>query len=324
VSGHFYRVCDFIMQNQKLGVSPLTTSRLAYGCWRLAGSPPSSSPETHAQGKRAVVAAYESGYTLFDNADIYGKGEAERILGAAIRDVAGMRERVIVTTKCGVQHAGDPAPDSPHRWNFAGDYIRTSCEQSLKRLGLETVDVFMLHRPDFLANPEEIADAFTQLKQAGKVRWFGLSNFRPMLVTALQAACPMPLIVHQVEISLAKLDVFTDGTLDQCLIEKITPMAWSPLAGGLIGEGAKRLLPAQQAYRPEKFLPTIEAIAKDRGVSRVVTALAWLLKHPSGIVPIVGSCDRDRIREAAKATELDLTREEWYRLLIAARGEPLP
>jgi predicted oxidoreductase len=191
-------------------------------------------------------------------------------------------------------------------------------------LGVDTLDVYLLHRPDLLAGPEEIAKAFSQLRLAGKVRWFGVSNFRPSLLTALQVACPMPLVAHQVEISLAKPDAFTDGTLDQCLIENITPMAWSPLAGGLIGDGAGRLLPAQQNYRPEKFLPTLEAVAKNRGVSRIVVALAWLLRHPVGIVPIVGSNNPERIREAAKATELELTREEWYRLYTAARGEPLP
>jgi predicted oxidoreductase len=182
----------------------------------------------------------------------------------------------------------------------------------------------MLHRPDFLADPEEIARAFSQLKAAGKVRYFGVSNFRPTLVTALQAACPMPLVVHQVEISLAKLDAFTDGTLDQCLIERLTPMAWSPLAAGLIGGGASRLLPSQKGYRLEKLLPVLDAVAKERGVSRTVVALAWLLKHPSKIVPIVGSIHPERIREAARADELELTREEWYRLLLAARGEALP
>jgi predicted oxidoreductase len=130
--------------------------------------------------------------------------------------------------------------------------------------------------------------------------------------------------VHQVEISLARLDAFTDGTLDQCLIEGITPMAWSPLAGGLIGAGAKRLLPAQETYRPEKFLPALDAIAKARGVSRITVALAWLLRHPSKIIPVIGSTNPEHIREAARADELELTREEWYRLLIAARGEPLP
>jgi len=271
-----------------------------------------------------VIAAYEAGYTLFDNANIYGRGEAEKILGAALREVSGMRERVLILTKCGVRHAGDPSPDSPNRWDFSGEHIVSSCEESLRRLGLDTIDIFMLHRPDYLANPEEIARAFAQLRDAGKVRWFGISNFRPTLVSALKAACPMPLVVHQVEISLAKLDTFADGTLDQCLEQKITPMAWSPLAGGLIGGGAQRLLAWQQAYKPEMFLPVLEAVAKERGVSRTVVAFAWLLKHPSGIIPIVGSVNPDRIRDAVKATEIVLTREEWYRLFTAARGEPLP
>jgi predicted oxidoreductase len=191
-------------------------------------------------------------------------------------------------------------------------------------MGIETIDVFMLHRPDFLADPAEIAKAFEQMRAAGKVRYFAVSNFRPTLVAALQAACPMPLILHQVEISLAKLDTLTDGTLDQCLERHITPMAWSPLAGGLIGDGAKRLLKWQESYRPEKFLDELEIIAKARGVDRTIVAFAWLMKHPGKIIPIVGSINPKRIREATKAAELDLTRDEWYRLLNAARGEPLP
>jgi predicted oxidoreductase len=192
------------------------------------------------------------------------------------------------------------------------------------RLGIETIDLYLLHRPDLLADPEEIAQVFSQLKASGKVRCFGVSNFRPTLVTALQAVCPMPLVAHQVEISLAKLDAFTDGTLDQCLIERITPMAWSPLAAGLIGNGANRLLPSQGTYQPERFLPVLDSVAKARGASRTVVALAWLLKHPARIMPIIGTINPDRIREAAKAADLALTREEWYRLLIAARGEPMP
>jgi predicted oxidoreductase len=314
------------METIPLGVSSLKSSRLAFGCWRLAGvrNPADVTAGHRAAGQRAAITAYEAGYTLFDNADVYCRGEAERILGAALKEVSGMRERVLILTKCGVRPAGDPKHGSPQRWDFSTERLVTSCEQSLKRLGVEAIDIFMLHRPDFLADPEEIAKAFFQLRLAGKVRWFGVSNFRPTLVTALQAMCSMPLIVHQVEISLARLDAFTDGTLDQCLIEKITPMAWSPLAGGLIGDGAKHLLPAQQAYRPEKFLPMVETIAKERGVSRTVVALSWLLKHPSKIIPIVGSLNPGRIRDAVKATELELTREEWYRLLTAARGEPLP
>lgn len=314
------------MKTTPLGVSRLQTSRLAYGCWRVAGTwnPAEVTDASRAAGRKAIVTAYEAGYTLFDNADIYCGGEAERIFGQVLKEVSGMRERVLVATKCGIRPGGSPHPNSPGRYDFSADYIIEACEASLRRMGIETIDLLMLHRPDYLASPTEIAGAFIQLKDAGKVRFFGVSNFRPLLVTALQAACPLPLVAHQVEISLAKLDAFTDGTLDQCLIEQVTPMAWSPLAAGLIGDGATQLLPSQKDYRLEKLLPVLDEIAIARGVSRTVIALAWLLKHPSRIVPVIGSIQPERIRDAATADKLDLTRDEWYRLLIAARGEPLP
>jgi predicted oxidoreductase len=315
-----------IMQTIPVGVGLLRGSRLAYGCWRVAGSwnPADVTDARRAAGRRAVISAYETGYTLFDNADIYCAGEAERILGQVLKEVSGMRDQVVIVTKGGIRPVGDSQPDSPGRYDFSASYLISACEQSLWRLGIETIDLYLLHRPDFLADPEEVAQAFAQLKAAGKVRYFGVSNFRPTLVTALQAACPMPLVAHQIEISLAKLDAFTDGTLDQCLIERMTPMAWSPLAAGLIGDGANRLLPSQKTYRPEGFLPAVEAVAKARGASRTTVALAWLLKHPARIMPIIGSINPDRIRESVKAADLELTREEWYHLLIAARGEPMP
>jgi predicted oxidoreductase len=313
------------MQTLPLGVSSLKSSRLAYGCWRVAGSwdPREVTTESRAAGRRAIITAYETGYTLFDNADIYCGGEAERILGEVLKEVSGMRQQVVVATKGGIRPAGDP-PDAPGRYDFSAQYLLDACDASLKRLGLDVIDLYMLHRPDYLADPEEIADAFSQLRTAGKVRYFGLSNFRPSLVTALQAACPMPLVVHQVEISLAKLDCFTDGTLDQCLIERVTPMAWSPLAAGLIGAGASRLLPGQKGYRPEIFLPVVDEIAKAHGCSRAAIAIAWLLVHPARIQPVIGTTNPDRIKDCVKAADVRLTREEWYRLLIAARGEPLP
>lgn len=314
------------MNTIPLGVSPLVSSRLAYGCWRVAGTwdPAKVTPQGRVAGRQAILAAYEAGYTLFDNAAIYCRGEAERILGQALKEASGMRDQCLIATKCGIRPAGDPRPDAPARYDFSAEHITHSCEQSLKRLGIESIDLFMLHRPDLLADPQEIAQAFSKLQAGGKVRHFGVSNFRPSLLTALQAVCPMPLVVHQVEISLAKLGAFTDGTLDQCLVENITPMAWSPLAGGLLGSGARELLASQQAYRPEHVLSALDALAQERGASRVAIALAWLLKHPAKVIPVVGSTNPQRIREAAKAPELELSREEWYRLLLAARGEPLP
>ena len=314
------------MRTMSLGVSLLTSSRLGYGCWRVAGTwdPAEITEASRQAGRKAIIAAYEAGFTLFDNADIYCRGEAERILGQVLKEVSGMRDRVVVVTKGGIRPSGDPDPGAPARYDFSGSHLISACERSLERLGVDMIDLYLLHRPDFLADPAEVADAFTKLKAAGKVRYFGVSNCRPMLLTALQAACPMPLVAHQVEISLARLEAFTDGTLDQCLIERVTPMAWSPLAGGLIGDGAKRLLPAQQHYRTEALLPVLDQIAEVRGASRIAVALAWLLKHPAGIQPIIGTTNPSRIQQAAKADALELTREEWYRLLIAARGEPLP
>jgi len=313
------------MQSIPLGVSSLLSNRLAYGCWRLAGpkDPSKITPEDEAHGRKAAITAYESGYTLFDNADIYGAGHAERILGDAIRQVPGMRDKIIVATKCGVRRAGDPTPSAPGRYDFDPQYILKCCEESLKRLKVETIDLYQLHRADLLADPTAIAEVFTKLKEAGKVRYFGVSNFQPSLVAAMQAVCPMPMVVHQVEISIAHLDAFTDGTLDQCLIEKMTPLAWSPLARGVLGDG-----PAGPLGMPvtggDRIVPVLDAIAKERGTSRMVVALSWLLKHPGKIIPIVGSTNPERIREAVKAADLELTREEWYRLLLAGRGEPLP
>ena len=298
------------MQTVTLGTSSLRASRLAYGCWRLAAA-----PERRADDKQAILAAFEAGYTLFDHADIYGRGEAEKIFGEVLREVPGMRDRVTLITKAGVRRADDP-PGSPYHYNLSGEHMVRSCEGSLQ--------LFLLHRADWLVDPADMAEAFAKLKQSGKVRFFGVSNCRPSLVSALQGACPMPLVAHQVEISLGQLAAFEDGTLDQCLAAKMTPMAWSPLGGGQFADGAKRLLKYQEGYRTEGVLPLLDEYAKSRGVTRAAQTLAWLLKHPSGIVPIVGSTSPQHIRDAACATEIILSREEWYRLLTAAQGEPLP
>jgi predicted oxidoreductase len=314
------------MKQFALGQSSLTCSRLAYGCWRIAGTWNSAEMASGAEasGARAVLAAYEAGYTLFDHADIYCDGVPEKIFGQVLKGIPGMREQVVIATKCGIRKAGDPQPDSPYRFDFSAEHIISSCERSLRRLGVETIDLYQLHRPDYLMDPEEIASAFVRLQQAGKVREFGVSNFRPSQLTALQKACPMHLVANQVEISLANLTTFEDGTLDQCLAEKICPMAWSPLAGGQLGDGAKRLLPSQENYRIKPVVMALDTMAKAHGVSRTTIALAWLLLHPAGIVPIVGSTRPAGIRDATKALEVKLSREEWYRLLESAREVRLP
>ena len=158
----------------------MTGSRLAYGCWRLAGTtnPAEVQPQNRENGRRALIAAFEAGYTFFDTADIYCRGEVDKIIGQTLRDVPAMRERIMIVTKCGVRHVGDPSPDSPHRWDFSASHIHfQSCEQSLERLGIDTVDVLLLHRPDYLADPMEVAQAFTAVEGRGQSPAFWRQQF---------------------------------------------------------------------------------------------------------------------------------------------------
>lgn len=313
------------MQKVTLGESKLQSSRLAYGCWRIACS--GDIQEDLKTARTAVLAAVEAGYTLFDHADIYCHGRAESAFGEVLRENSSLRKKILIATKCGIRTADEP-PGAPARYDFSAEHIIRSCEGSLKRLHTDRIDLYQLHRPDWLMEVDEVAIAFASLHKSGKVREFGVSNFRPAQVALLQRAVhekmEKNLIAHQVEISLTQLSAFEDGTLDQCQALNITPFAWSPLGGGLLGDGASDLLPSQQNYQPAPVVAAIDELAQARGVTRTAIALAWLLKHPTKIIPVVGSTNPDRIRAAAEAAEIELTREEWYRLLIAARGEPLP
>ena len=313
------------MDTIQLGNSSLQASRLAYGCWRILGPEGAElTPERQAMARKSILAAYEAGFTFFDHADVYGDGAAEKVFGEVLKQVSGMRERVLVTTKCGIRRKAVPHPDSPYRYDSSAEHIVKSCEQSLQRLGLEAIDLLQLHRPDYLMEPEEVAGAFTRLRQAGKVREFGVSNFQPHQLSFLHQALPFRLVVHQVEISLAKLDAFEDGTVEQCMAGKIIPMAWSPLAGGRLSEVLPIDINSPEHARRIGLRETLDSIARDYGVSRTIVAIAWLLKHPARIIPVVGTARPEHIRETAQAYKLHLSREEWYRLLEAARGERLP
>ena len=308
------------MHSLQLGRSPLTSSRLAYGCWRIAEAD-GASPGA---GGAALTTAFEAGYTLFDGADVYGGGRAEELLGETLRAVPGMRARVAITSKCGVRRAGDTAPDAPKRWDWSRQHIVASCEASLRRLGVDAIDLYLLHRPDHLGEPQEVVAALDALRSAGKLRWVGVSNCRPSLLQLLQSVAPFPLVVNQVEISLAHTAALEDGTLDQCMERRITPMAWSPLAGGLLGGRATQSSPQLSPQRIATLAGALDAVAAAHGVGRSVVAYAWLLRHPALILPIVGSTQPARIRAAVTAADIELTREEWYALLEAARGVPVP
>ncbi len=314
------------MHQVQLGTSELRSSRLAYGCWRImpGGKAVEVTPDREQAAQKAILAAYDAGYTLFDHADIYSDGLGEWVFGRLLRNNKTLRDKILIASKCGIRKAEEPKPGAPYRYDFSGDHIVQSCEASLKRLQTDRIDLYQLHRPDFLADPQEVARAFTTLKQQGKVREFGLSNASPAFFSLIQKYCPFQLIVNQVEISLCKLDFFRNGTMEQCMMDRITPLAWSPLSGGrLCFTGPIDLNEPGHAKRIQ-LRDSIDAVARERNVSRAVIAIAWLLKHPSGIVPIVGSTDPANIKDMATAVNLNLTREEWYSLLEGAVGERLP
>lgn len=310
-----------MMKTQLIGQSGLRVGRLGYGCMRISGSWDRTKvdAETTRRAIATIEAAFDAGYTLFDHADIYGDTACESLFGEALRAHPGWREQMTIVTKCGICFEDEPNPGQPHRYDFSHDHIIASAHKSLDRLGIETIDLLLLHRPDFLADPEEICRAFTELREAGKVREFGVSNFRPSLFNAVQATLPFPLIANQVEIHVQRLDAFTDGTLDQCLERHVTPMSWSPLAGGRVGTGAEATSEPHRA-----LLDALDQAAESHSTDRTNIALAWLLRHPSGILPIVGSANPDRIRSAAQAAAIEMDRDTWYHILRAARGVKLP
>lgn len=309
------------MKHQAIPHTDLTTARLSYGCMRIVGTwnPQEVTADREAAGRAAVIAAYEAGYTLFDHADIYCANECERVFGQVLREIPSMRDEIVIATKCGIRFPGDPSGASIHLWDFSKEHILSSCDRSLAKLGVEMIDIYQLHRPDLLMDPSEVAEAFDILHRAGKVRYFGVSNFSPSFVTTLQKFLPARLVVNQVEIHAGRLDCFTDGTLDQCIAEGLTPLAWSPLGGGFLGNGAE-----PKNERQARIVAVVDEIAAKYGATRTTLALAWLLRHPAKIVPIVGSANPANIREATKADDIELGQEDWYRILVASRGEDIP
>lgn len=302
------------MKTTLLGKSELVTSRLVYGCMRIAGD---NSPEDREKGKNAIRAAIAEGYTHFDHADIYGSGECESIFSEVLEEMPGIREKLLITDKCGIRLPGQPRASYPKRYDFSRKHILDSVDASLQRLGVDFMDLLLLHRPDYLFDPSDVADTFRILKESGKVRHFGVSNFRPSQLSMLQAFCDEPLLVNQVEVNIHNIDTLEDGTLDQCLQENITPMAWCPLGGiaypawgNTLTEEQSAVIHAELAQQAEKY-----------GSKPWIVILAWLLRHPSGITPVIGSTRPDRIRAAKQSLELDYSAEDWYRLLQARNGQ---
>ena len=300
------------MQKIQIGKSNLESTRLVYGCMRISGDPE--------KGKKAIMAAYDAGYRHFDHADIYGGGKSESLFGEVLKDKPDMRDEIIITSKCGIRGKDQPNPGDPARYDFDADYIASCVEGSLGRLNIETMDILLLHRPDYLFKADEVAGAFDKLHSSGKVRYFGVSNFKPSQVSLLQKATDFPLIMNQVEINIHNIDSIRDGTLDQCQELGITPEAWCPMGGVAYPAWGNIFTPEDESRIRVEF----GRQSSTYGVGNTEIMLAWILKHPSLVLPIVGSTTPQRIQTAVNALSLDYTREDWYRLLEARNGSRVP
>ena len=305
------------MKRIRLGASDLESSRLVYGCMRIAGD---GSAAARDRGLAALRAALEAGFNHFDHADLYGGGACEALFGEWLREEPGLRDDLIITSKCGIRLPDDPEAGDPKRYDFSFEHIVRSVEGSLERLGIDRLDLLLLHRPDYLFNAAEVATAFESLAENGMVRHFGVSNFTPSQVEVLQAQCDAPLLVNQVEINIHRLNALEDGTLDQCQRLRISPQAWCPLGGVAYPAWGSRLAPGDA----QRIAAELQSQAERYGVEPWLVMFAWLLKHPAGILPIVGSTTPARIAAAPRALALDYRREDWYRLLEARRGQPVP
>jgi predicted oxidoreductase len=294
---------------RQLGSSGLAISPIAWGMWRLADN-----GATATDAAKLIHTALDAGITLLDTADIYGFdgtsgfGDAETLLGEVLHAEPALRGRMVLATKGGI---APPLPydQSPH-------YLAKAIDASLKRLQTDAIDLWQIHRPDILAHPHEVARAIDNAVMAGKVRALGVSNFTMPQVAALNHFLDHKLVTTQPEISPLRIDCFENGELDQAMMLGLTPLAWSPLGGGQLFD--------PQTPRDIAVADALDAVAGPRGISRSVAAYSWLMAHPVGIVPIIGSQNPARIAEGAAATAVQWSRTDWYTVLVAARGVKLP
>lgn len=293
------------MERVDLGAG-LSLSRLAYGMWRLGG--PEDRTAERVAGR--IEACLEQGITTLDQADIYGDYESEILLGEALALRPGLRERVEIVTKCGIMLTSEKFPDRRIKhYDTGARHLRLAVDNSLKKMGIERIDLLLLHRPDPLMDAHETGGALDDLVAFGKVRAVGVSNFRPQDVKLLQAAMTAPLVCNQIEASLAALEPFENGDLAFLQERKMVPMIWSPLAGGALFASS----------RP-RLREVLQRIAAEQGVEPAAVAVAWLLRPPARLVPVMGTTDPGRIARLSEAVRVRLDREEWFELYEAARG----
>ncbi|KUP07870.1 oxidoreductase [Bacillus coahuilensis p1.1.43] len=291
----------------------LSFSRIVHGLWRLADW--NYSPE---QTVELIEFCLENGITTFDHADLYGGYTCEGLFGEALKLKPELREKMEIVTKCGIVIPSDERPThKTHHYNTTKEHILRSVENSLKSLGIEYIDVLLIHRPDPFMNPVDVAEAFNELHASGKVRHFGVSNFKDHQYRMLESYLDVPLILNQIELSAYHLENFEDGTMNLNLEKRLGTMAWSPLSGGNIFTGDD-----EKSVRLRSALEKVGAEIGAKGIDEVM--YAWLLQHPANIMPIVGSGKTNRIQSAIRSLDLSLNHDQWFEILHASMGHEVP
>jgi len=301
--------------SRRLGQTDLEVGPMAYGLWRFVGRDVTAA-------RARIEAALEAGMTLIDIAAAYGLewggsafGESEALLGKVLAEARGLRRRMVLATKFGI------TPGVPY--DSSAEAVVKSCEDSLMRLGTDVIDLFQVQRPDVLTHPSELAEALARLRNQGKIREAGVSNYNARQTLLLQQFLPFPLATLQPEFSALAVEAAFDGVLDYAISRQMTPLAWSPLAGGrLASDAAARH--TKEGERLGHVTAKLDEIAKRDGVARVAVALAFVMRHPSGPIPIVGTQNPARIAAANDALRVNLSRADWYAILVASQGTALP
>ncbi|MDP6040544.1 MAG: aldo/keto reductase [Candidatus Latescibacteria bacterium] len=302
------------MEYTELGTTGQNVSAIALGCMSLTH-------ENEAQSRATVIRAYGEGITFFDTADVYSSGESEEVLGAALKEGGIAREDVVIASKCGIVFQGLVPEYEYKAYDLSGGYIKASVEASLKRLGTDYIDLFQPHRIDYLTHPEETARAFEDLKSEGKVRHVGVSNYTTDEIRALSAYTTLSSL--QTQFSLLHLEPIETGLIAICQEKKMNVLCWSPNHRGVLAKGGASHSDWQE-QRELGVVAQVSAFAERYGWSMSEIALVWLMQLPGGIIPLVGTANPDHIAEAANAVGRQLERDDWYELMVIARGRPMP
>lgn len=288
-------------------------SRLVHGLWRLAGWNRSES-----QIRATIDFCLENGITTFDHADIYGDYTCEALFGEALAAASVDRSRIQLVTKCGIKLISRNRPGHKIKsYDTSRAHILASVDNSLKCLHTDYIDLLLIHRPDPLIDPQEVNDAFVALRDSGKVRHFGVSNFLPSQFETLASRLDVPLVTNQIEYSVMHLAAHADGTIDLCQKLAICPMAWSPLGGGRLFQ--------QDSGQGRTLRETLSGISRDVGGASIdQVALAWVLRHPVQFAVVLGTGNASRIGKAIEALDISLSREQWFEIYQASTGRDVP